>query len=746
MRIFGPYWPFWLLMAGATATAGALSEQAGSAQPAAAALSQSGKPRQSGYPALPLPASGSEADQRDPADVLKLGDDPAGRQWYRQQNQLAIGGLAAMPAAGLSEARLSGLMQQSSQNQINCYLSNDAVTIFSQTGADGRTAVYLSMAATNAERQLYLSEARQRCSQLWWSADSNQVVIAMQPDSSEPAGKRQLQLVDGDKASLLASIDTGQTDYPQQVFWLRDGDFLYSRAGQSGAREIWRHRHSQPVADDQPVLAAGQPKWLASGDDVSLIIDPDSELMLLRQLPRNAARPTFYHSRKDSKTGLPGNWEKLAGPDDGVLEAALGKQQLVLLMQGRNGQREIRMLSQKQLQIKKAGPVLPAGQEFWLELKSAAGQVYLHAAVGGQSRLYRLNADGTTSPIRLPLDGSLDQWSLSAAGELQSLTMETLLRAPQTYRSSGNGQFEPVIGYGVRAPAEFPLQAEPHRVMLKPAGQVDLLTISASAGRPDMHLLALQALPPQRPLWRFQPEWQAWLEAGGQLSLLNINELSAVQPNPGAPLAGRKAPPPAAADPLDALLQVLRTIRQRDPAGLPLLLQERQPGSRLGLLAGLREPALLCALSSSDPLSQSVDQQVAQAASANNAGRAGKLPKTASPLAYAYDQVYAGMAYPALLLFAHADSAVPLWSAAKMVAAVQILGKPGRPAWLISQPAAAATEAAATGAARAARTLRDAQELAQAWRFFRSQCSAAGRPAESGPAASASQAISKPRS
>ena len=675
------------------------------------------------YPSLPtLPQA--TAPQSDPADVLRYTGEPATARWYQLQNQLTEKILSGLPGREKLLARIREL--QVKQNAVSLIREDSDHLFYTQTGTDGLMRLLARNRATNAERLLYVTEPAERVAEFWPSPDGAQVAVALQVGEQ---GGVHLKLLTADSGEVTEELPSGVSAGQADVCWLPDSSGLMYSSQPKGQRgvQVWLHKAGKPSSGDTAVLAPETQKWAAAGDELAVITRTDSDVMIARQKHASGTGISYYYAHRSGQTGVPGNWTLFIRPADAVSGLALTREQVVLLSVKRAARGEVLLLNQKTLQIKTAKTLLAPSAERLAGLKAGGDSLYLHSLDGTESRLYQLGLDGKKTMLELPVAGNLVQWRLNADGQLRALTMEGLLLAPQTYHADQDGHFYP-FGTAAAGSTVAPTAAampQLWRITLTPVGQAEVMHFSGNAKGPL--LMALVKTDNGLPVPHFQPGWTAWLERGGSLAIVFPELLVSEASGFSKIRASVKNKAAVLPDQVDWLLQLAQAIKARDGASR-MVLQDMLPGSGLALVMATRQPGLFTALSASDPIAQNPQTLLAPSVS----HRTGKQTAPVAPLPFAFDQVYAGMDFPSTLLQAHSDAGVaPLWMAAKMVVALQILA-PRNQAFLLNAPLDGKTDSA--------------RDLADAWAFFLWQSGNADFVPASIQAINKPQAISKPRS
>jgi len=653
------------------------------------------------YPPIPrieteiLPLNLHGVSQIDPLRGLERLDDASVQAWIRKQNDLSQQLLGRMQGVNDLSSRLRDLNRSAlnktsiSQNSMSQTVSTNlplkAVTrssgypknqrlefqtpenlFYTDVGLDQQTRLLMRNQMVGNERVVYLGARGESIGQILASPDKKKIAILL---AQGDAGMTIRIVRSGDGELLRDGVNAlpmgNWADF--SMVWSGDSNsLLYSRNLQASIfrkSEIWMHGIEQPDKFDRPVIAvdvrnaASQLLKLTSSDSPKLTSIAGTSLVLLTiSQEDDHAKRYFYISQSELK-GAATAWRSIALPSDKAQTLLQAGNKLFLLSTKKSQNGEILKVdlsaSTTQLQLPQFKELVKSGQAQIKEIATTKSSLYWSSDINGIGKLFKLDVTtNTREEVALPLFGKVSQ--LQADMNTDSVVFNIAASNMTLGRYSVDSQGKVAV-----ITESKPLKSEPlaeknlvqKKSLMIPAADGGMITVSVNV-EPGL------VLDRQRPvLLRVLKSGsvaedvllQAWVEQHGVVVDMPLRTTLDKK---------NSKVPDAAAD----VLSVARYLMKENYAGSGMLAAEELTDSNNALIkAVLKQPDLFAAISLHNVASETIPTTLHQ--------------KMRDPtIKSAYEDLRAGVAYPAMLITADEQSKVPpMWMSAKLAAGLQIL-------------------------------------------------------------------------
>ncbi|MFZ6773643.1 hypothetical protein ACO0LB_13085 [Undibacterium sp. SXout7W] len=650
------------------------------------------------------PAEPDVAD--DPYQILQSMGDPDVRAWFKRQTDFSNQVLRRINGR---EALLQSLrMLNRSHSGAERLFEIRGMQFYSRTDADSRTRLFARVAATGAERLLYLTEKGEQLHFFTPAPDASLVAIAVSRSvslTSSEAVSRQtmparspltLKIIRTSDAIVLKDQLDKVAGIATEIGWRADASAVYYRRaamrGDATDGSLWQHIVGQYQEEDQGVIGPGlskQRKFVA-GDRLQIHSRPGSDFMLAEVKHGSTGERSVYLIQTAQLKGAASPWQRVIAPADKVRDMALMADQLYLLSTKKNANGAVLQLDLKKPQMSSAKEVLPSGKDELLNLAPSKGVLYLHAAHGGMSKLFKIDtASNKKEELILPHDGRISQLLADSETEGAVIVLDAPNQAPLSYRVLPGGQIK---NAEVIQASALGFHRFIHRQVSFIAADNQSLTLNLllpqnmELSGQHVTLLQVERGSGVAKLARYNPLQLAWLEQGGIVATLLENEVpSGVKSTAKSTKAPKKkSAQPSSVDRAGELISVAEyLIREGYTNAKKLVVQENTPGKDHVALAIVRRPDLFAAAQGWNMVTEGMPSPVLSDKSigtvAGNTVGKGKrsaekrMIKSSLPVT-AYEAAREGGRYPAMLINATiAENGAPAWMSAKFAAKLQVI-------------------------------------------------------------------------
>ena len=713
------------------------------------------------YPAIPrfesdVPTSDRhEVSQIDPLRGLQRLDDPQVRLWLKKQNVLSsqllerisgkdelllrirdlknaelkqsikqnlikndLGNVSENSSASLaSGSPLSSprLLAKAKAQRIE-FATNDYL-FYAIVGSDQRARLIMRQTGVGNERVLYLSGVGEEIRQILPAPDVKKIAIVLA--AAEAGTKIQIISVpDGEvfKDAINKIPDIDPVDF--SLLWTANNNsLLYSRGVQTNSLkklEIWQHHIDRPDKFDDVVISADSKN--ATSKRLKLISNDRPVLMKLNGTPlvlltiasqSVEAKSYFYVSQTDVK-GADTPWKNFVSSSDKILSLSQEGGQLFLLSTKKAPAGEILKCdlsaSTAQLQLNQCKEFVKSGKMLIKEIATIKNNLYWSADMDGSSKLFKLDLlTNVREELTLPVVGKLTQLRADTNAELISFTIIPPNATPGVYSLTPRGKVDVLL-------ASLPLKTEESekernrlstdnqetmqndvanlilkKTLLIPVIHGETISVNVSYSKSfeqdAQHPVLLRvAEPGVSPDVSILP---AWIEQNGMVVDMNLHNSATSKPDKRSDGAG------------DIVAVVRYLMKERYASPKTLAAEELATANTTLISAVLQQPELFAAVS------------VRNVASESDSATLPQLKERKSTKNFPYDNLRAGVAYPAVFLVADANRPLtPMWMSAKLAAGLQILSTNKNKPVLLQTTTQSAAE------------IDNAAQTAERWAFF----------------------------
>ena len=528
------------------------------------------------------------------------------------------------------------------------------------------------------------------------SPDGRHVAYGVSAAGSEDSV---LRVMDADAGRDLA-IEIDRARFSGDLAWHPDGrSFFYARIPEASAGakrfanvRVYRHVLGRPKEQDEIVFAPG----VGGARDVpefvrpSIYIPPESRFAYA--IARDGAqRELAIHvtDLRDLTAGKP-HWQKMASPEDEVIQIAGSGDDLYLLSHQRAPRRRVLRLKAGAKDMKSARVAVPEGDSVIRTVAIARDAIYLRTMVAGIDRLERVAIGllgGTKAPeyVRTPFDTSISQLVANPRLPGVLLRIQGWIEPPAVVQIDARGDIRDTQ---LQSPAAADFGEMDEVRLYAPAADGAKIPVtlmykkSTTLTRENPTLLEAYGSYGASLTPTFDATRLAWLERGGILAVAHVRgggEYGEVWHESGrGPLKVNTI------NDLVAVSEFLVKYGFTNPRRLAIM------GAGAGAIAVggalVRRPDLYAAVVARAPLMDMLRFEAMP-------GGASEIPEfgtAATPtglellrMISALHYVKEGTAYPATLLMTGMnDARVAPWQAAKMAAALQSASTSGKPVLL----------------------------------------------------------------
>jgi prolyl oligopeptidase len=269
------------------------------------------------------------------------------------------------------------------------------------------------------------------------SPDGRYVAYGTSPAGSEDSTLRVIETATG--TVLPDALDRAQAGGPS---WLPDSSGLFLNRLKEGTKHgdpdhdldsvAWVHTLKADPAADRKVMTRGL--------DPAVVMQPIDFPNVAAQAGCDVAigvavsgvqtEFTLYTSPLDAAASGKPAWRRICTPEDAVTGATLLGDDLYLLTHKDAPSYRVVKTSARDGSFAKAIQVIAPSKAVLKAISSARDGVYVQAIDGGLARLSRLTADGKTTPIALPFEGSISTIYTDPLKDGCWFIMDSWVRAP----------------------------------------------------------------------------------------------------------------------------------------------------------------------------------------------------------------------------------------------------------------------------------------------------------------------------
>ena len=647
-------------------------------------------PRMPQRPALVEAASqiGSPEKADDPYQILQSMSDPDVRSWFKRQtdfSQQVLRRIRGRESLLLSLRKLH--RDQAGAGRLFEVRGNQ---FYSRTDDDNRMRLFMRVAATGAERLLYLTEKGELLAFFNPAPDASLIAVAISRQGVSGRNPLTLKIVRTSDATILKDQLDKVSPEATEVGWRADASAVYYRRaatkGDATDGSLWQHMMGQYQDEDQGVIGPGlnRQRKFAANDQFQIYSRSGSDFMLAEVRHENGERSAYLIQTAQLKTAA-SPWQRVISPADKVREIALGSDQLYLLTSKKSTNGALLKLELKKPQMSEAKEILSPGKDEFLNIALSKDALYLHAAHGGISKLFKIDVvSNKKEELILPHEGRISQLLADSDTEGAVIVLDAPNQAPLSYRVFPAGQIK---NAEVIQASALGFHRFIHRqVSFSKAGNQSLtlnllLPQYLELNGQHVTLLQVERGSGAAKLARYHPMQLAWLEQGGIIATLLENDAEANGKNTGKLTAKQKksAQSPSVDRAGELISAAEYLIREGYTSAKKIVVQENAPGKDLVAQVIVRRPDLFAAAQGVNMITEAIP--LAEPATKGKRLLKTRTAKAAPVVApehpVAYEAIHEGERYPSILMNAtmagsNSGSAVPVWMSAKFAAKLQI--------------------------------------------------------------------------